>query len=309
MGRIKKLSIPIPPLPIQEEIVKILDNFTTLTAELQAELQARKTQYEYYRNALLDYKRDEFPCTPDNSVAHDNSPLKDSTEIRQNHEDLHTSTDCKSAIRVEWKTLEELFEIKNGYTPSTHNKNFWNNGTIPWFRMEDLRENGRILSDSIQHVTKEAVKGGKLFPANSIIVATTATIGEHALIIADSLANQQFTFLSKRKSLALLVNMKYIYYYMFRIDDWCKNHIHKGGFASVDMVGFKKLLIPIPPLSEQERIVAILDKFDALINDISIGLPLKLLLSKKNMSIIEINCLHLSKWKQYRYYETAKRRD
>jgi hypothetical protein len=47
--------------------------------------------------------------------------------------------------------------------------------------MEDIRQNGRILSDSIQHITFKAVKG-RLFPTNSIIIATTATIGEHALI-------------------------------------------------------------------------------------------------------------------------------
>ena len=49
------LTIPIPPLPVQEEIVRILDNFTELTAELTAELEARKKQYEYYRNALLSF--------------------------------------------------------------------------------------------------------------------------------------------------------------------------------------------------------------------------------------------------------------
>lgn len=99
---------------------------------------------------------------------------------------------------INWKMLSEVFDIKNGYTPSKANKEFWKNGTIPWFRMEDIRENGRILNDSIQHITPQAVKGGKLFPANSIIVATTATIGEHALITVDSLANQRFTFLSKK---------------------------------------------------------------------------------------------------------------
>ncbi|WP_143428262.1 restriction endonuclease subunit S, partial [Helicobacter pylori] len=79
---------------------------------------------------------------------------------------------------VEFKTLEEVFEIKNGYTPSKNNPEFWKNGTIPWFRMEDLRENGRILKDSIQHITPKALKGKKLFPKNSIIISTTATIGE-----------------------------------------------------------------------------------------------------------------------------------
>ena len=59
MGRIK---LPIPPLPVQEEIVRILDNFTNLTAklqsELQSELQARAKQYEYYRDTLLTFGDD-----------------------------------------------------------------------------------------------------------------------------------------------------------------------------------------------------------------------------------------------------------
>ncbi len=89
--------------------------------------------------------------------------------------------------------LKELFELRNGYTPSKAVAEFWDGGTIPWFRMEDIRTNGRILSDSIQHITPEAVKTAGLFDANSFIMATTATIGEHAWLIADSLANQQFT--------------------------------------------------------------------------------------------------------------------
>lgn len=169
--------------------------------------------------------------------------------------------------------MSEVFEIKNGYTPSKAKAEYWTNGTIPWFRMEDIRMNGRILSDSIQHITPEAVKGGRLFPANSIILATTATIGEHALIIADSLANQRFMNLSIRKSLAKALDMKFFFYYMFVVDEWCKNNTNTSGFASVDMVKFKNLLIPIPPMEEQQRIAAILDKFETLVNDISEGLP------------------------------------
>ena len=102
---------------------------------------------------------------------------------------------------VEWKTLGEVFELRNGYTPSKANPAFWEGGKIPWFRMEDIREHGRVLSDSIQHITPAAVKGKGLFEAGSFILATTATIGEHALLIADSLANQRFTNLKIRKSL------------------------------------------------------------------------------------------------------------
>ena len=157
----------------------------------------------------------------------------------------------------EWEadTMETIFDIKNGYTPSKSNPSFWDNGTIPWFRMEDIRKNGHILSDSIQHVTPSAVKNAGLFPAYSIIVATTATIGEHALIIVDSLANQQFTFLTKRKSFDNKLDMMYFHYFMFIIDEWCKKNTNAGGLLSVNMDSFKKLTIPYPSsLSEQKKI-------------------------------------------------------
>ena len=233
---IEKFEIPIPPPEVQGEIVKILDHFTDLAAELQAELQARKEQYEYYRNKLLTFVK-------------------------------------IGAQSVTWMRMCDLFDMRNGYTPSKTNVEYWENGTVPWFRMEDIRQNGRILSDSIQHITSSAVKGGRLFPANSFIIATTATIGEHALIIADSLANQQFTNLQVRKSLIDKVNIKFLYYYMYIVGAWCKNNTNVSGFASVDMKKFKKLLIPIPSISKQQRIVAILDKFEVLVNDLSQGLP------------------------------------
>ncbi|GAA8909642.1 restriction endonuclease subunit S [Helicobacter pylori] len=165
---------------------------------------------------------------------------------------------------VEFKTLEEVFEIRNGYTPSKNNPEFWKNGTIPWFRMEDLRENGRILKDSIQHITPKALKGKKLFPKNSIIISTTATIGEHALLIVDSLANQQFTFLSKKANCNLALDMKFFFYQCFLLGEWCKNNTNVSGFASVDMTAFKKYKFPIPPLEIQQEIVKILDAFTEL---------------------------------------------
>ncbi|MGN8482882.1 restriction endonuclease subunit S [Helicobacter pylori] len=165
---------------------------------------------------------------------------------------------------VEFKTLEEVFEIRNGYTPSKNNPEFWKNGTIPWFRMEDLRENGRILKDSIQHITPKALKGKKLFPKNSIIISTTATIGEHALLIVDSLANQRFTFLSKKANCDIALDMKFFFYQCFLLGEWCKNNTNVSGFASVDMTAFKKYKFPIPPLEIQQEIVTILDAFTEL---------------------------------------------
>ncbi|WP_455993859.1 restriction endonuclease subunit S [Porphyromonas endodontalis] len=162
--------------------------------------------------------------------------------------------------------LRYVFELRNGYTPSKKDLSYWSGGTIPWFRMEDIRKNGRILSDSIQHITSKAVKGGGLFSANSFILATTATIGEHALLIADSLANQQFTNLKVRKSLMDKFDMKFLFYYMYKIGEWCKNSVNTTCFSSVNIDELKSQMIPLFTLSDQKAIAEYLDKATAEID-------------------------------------------
>ena len=242
---LKKLLIPLPTFSVQLEIVRILDKFTTL----EAELDCRKWQYEYYRNQLL------------------------SLDV-MNGEGQRTNN-------VTWLTLGEVFETRNGYTPSKANAAFWKNGTIPWFRMEDIRANGGVLKDSIQHVTPQAIKGKGLFMAGSIIMATTATIGEHALITVDALANQRFTNFRVRNSMVDKLLTKFVYYYFFVIDEWCKQNVNVSSFPSVEIERLKKQPFPIPPLAEQQRIVSILDKFEALTTSISEGLPKEIELRRK----------------------------
>ena len=176
---------------------------------------------------------------------------------------------------VEWKTLDEIFYLKNGYTPSKGVKEYWENGSIPWFRMEDIRENGRILNTALQKVSESAVKGGKLFPANSIIIATSATIGEHALITIPFLANQRFTVLSLKPEYIDKFNIYFLYHYCFTLDNWCQKNTTMSSFASVDMNGFRKFPIPIPPLSVQTEIVRILDALTALTSELTSELILR----------------------------------
>lgn len=222
--------IPIPSISEQERIVGILDTFTASIDNIKAQIEQRRKQYEHYRNTLLTFNKDDES--------------------------------------VEWKTLGEVFNTRNGYTPSTTNEKFWKEGTIPWFKMEDIRDKGNILSDSYLHITPLAVKGKGLFKSNSIILATSATIGEHALILTDFLCNQRFTNFSLKEKYSDEVDMKFIYYYMFIIDEWCKQHINQGGFASVDMTGLYNLTIPIPSLARQQEIVSILDTFEASITNL-----------------------------------------
>ncbi|MCR2111436.1 restriction endonuclease subunit S [Campylobacter upsaliensis] len=182
---------------------------------------------------------------------------------------------------LELVSLGELFTIKNGYTPSKTKAEFWECGTIPWFRMEDIQKNGRILKDSIQHITPQAVKDGKLFPANSIIIATTATIGEHALVIVDYLSNQRFTCLIPQVNCCDKLSMRFMFYYGFILGEWCRNNVNKSAFPSVKMDKFKKFQIPLPPLAVQNEIVEILDKFDTLTNDLTSGIPAEIEARKK----------------------------
>ena len=175
---------------------------------------------------------------------------------------------------VEYKKLKEIFNTKNGYTPSKSNESYWENGTIPWFRMEDIRENGHILSDSIQHVNLNAIKG-ELFPANSIIVATSATVGEHALITVPSLANQRFTYLMLKHEYANAFDIKFLFYYCYKLDLWCLSHLNQGSFPSVDMKQFSQFEIPVPPLAIQNEIVKLLDNFTELTAELTAELALR----------------------------------
>ena len=149
-------------------------------------------------------------------------------------------------------------------TPSRKNPEYWENGTIPWFRLADIRGGDRILTEAIENVSPSAVKNSGLFPANTIIISTLATIGEHALMKVPGLCNQQLTALTLREKYAALFNIKFLFYYTFVLADWCKKNTMNSSFASVDMKQFKRFGFPMPPLEVQDEIVRILDSFTEL---------------------------------------------
>ncbi|WP_418459668.1 restriction endonuclease subunit S [Bacteroides sp.] len=165
--------------------------------------------------------------------------------------------------------IDDVFELRNGYTPSKNVNQYWENGVIPWFRMEDIRANGGILSDSIQHITPQAVKGGGLFVPYSIILATTATIGVHAMVIADSLANQRFTNFSIRKSLIDKYDSYFIYYAFYKIDEWSLKNTNSGGLLSVDIKGLLKQPFLTPSKTEQQQIASYFKSLDVLIQSVT----------------------------------------
>lgn len=249
-----QFEIPLPPLPIQEEIVKILDRFAEYTAELQAELQARKEQYEYYRNLLLT-----------NNFAYGSAD--DKQKITGN-------------AREEWKwmTLGEVCEkITSGGTPNTQKSSYYG-GNIPWLRTQEV--DFCNITDTGVKITEEGLNNSsaKWIPANCVIVAMYgATVGKTGINKIPLTTNQACCNLQINSEIALY---KYVYYYLSNKYEYIKS-LGQGSQTNISAKIVKNLQISIPPLAEQQRIVSILDKFEALVSDLTQGLPAEIAASQE----------------------------
>ena len=248
----EKISIPLPPLPIQEEIVKILDSFTELEAELelklQAELEARKKQYEYYRNKLL-------------------TPVEYNGRWYLNGKE------------VEWKKLGEVGIFYNGLTGKS--KNDFTNGNAKYVTYMNVYSNIEIDTNIEDYVKiNENEQQNRIEYGDVLFTGSSETPDECGISsvltkhVDEPLYLNSFCFGFRLydKSIFLPGFLKYL----FRSAE-LRKQIGKTANGvtrfNVSKKLFAQITIPIPPLSEQERIVAILDKFDALVNDLTSGLP------------------------------------
>ena len=236
------VKLTLPPLEEQKAIAEWLDVKCEEIDRLIATQQRRIELLQELRQSIIT-RAVTRGINPD-------VPLRDS------------GIDWIGQIPAHWSDLRLRFvcALRNGYTPSKANPDFWENGVIPWYRMEDIRESGRKLNAAKQYITEEAVKGGGLFEAGSFILATTATIGEHALLIVDSLANQRFTNLKIRKSLNEALCQDYFFYYLFVIDEYCKTTTRTATFPAVNMEDLKNFHVVFPPYSEQREIVTHIER-------------------------------------------------
>ncbi len=239
---IKYLQIPIPPICEQEAIVEYLDN---VIAEIDKAIEAKERII-----AALEERRKIIITEAVTRGINPNVPLRES------------GIEWLGQIPAHWETIpvRHVFEFRNGYTPSKINPSFWSNGTIPWFRMEDIRKSGRKLERAIQYITPAALNNGGTFDAGSFIMAIcTASIGEHAMLIADSLVNQRFANLKIRKSLSARFDSQFIFYYMYVLGKYCRDTANTTTFQYADMTLVKNFLVPIPSLEEQKNLVEYLD--------------------------------------------------
>ena len=243
-----KFEVPVPPLEIQEAIVEILDKFTNLEAELEAELEARTLQYEYYRGSLFGALKD--PATGLPAIAG------------------LVKTLCPDG--VEYRSLKDVV-AKNygGGTPSKSKAEYWGGG-IPWASVGDLSDDVLEVTDTRSKITEEGVKGSStnVVPAGSVIVAIKINPGRMKIAGMDLAINQDIRGLVLNDSM----NARFLTYYF-------RTLVFAGHGTIVKSITNKHLMetkIPVPPMEIQEAIVDILDRFDALTSSLSEGLPAEL---------------------------------
>ena len=180
---------------------------------------------------------------------------------------------------VEWKKLGEVaIKISSGGTPKTGVREYYENGNIPWLRTQEV--NFCEIYDTEIKITELGLKNSsaKIIPPNCVIMAMYgATVGKVAINKIPLSTNQACANIQVNDKIA---NTRYIFYYLSKQYKFIKS-LGTGSQTNINSKIVQDLNIPIPPLSEQERIVAILDKFDALVNDISQGLPAEIEARKK----------------------------
>lgn len=245
----KSIKLSMPPLSEQSAIVSYLDRVTSQLDEAIAQQQR-----------MIDLLNERKQIIIQHAVTKGLDP---------NAEMVESGVEWIGMMPKGWKAtpLRFVFEIRNGYTPSKNDPSFWTNGTIPWYRMEDIRKNGRILKEAHQYVTRKAVNGKGTFSAGSYIMAIcTASIGEHAMLIADSLANQRFANFKIYQSLSDKYLPMFLFYYFYVIGDFCRHNENSTCFQYVDMPALKRFPILMPSIEEQQKIVEFLDSNLAYLN-------------------------------------------
>lgn len=233
-----KIKVPIPPLPVQEEIVRILDNFTDLTAELQAELQARAKQYEYYHNRLTDF-----------------SNRKD----------------------IEWCSVGDYFTFKNGinkdkgcFGSGDYIVNFTDVYNHRWITRDVLK--GRVETEEKDLKAYDAKYGDVFFTRTS---ETKEDIGMVSALVddIDRCVFSGFVLRARPNTDNWLPKFCSYYFSSHKIRMEIVRYASFTTRALTSGPRLSKLMIPLISKEEQQKIVDILDNFVELCNGFEDGIP------------------------------------
>ena len=233
---VAKLRCPIPPLEVQREIVRILDQFTTLEAELEAELEARRAQYEHYRNHLLSYE----------------------------------SLATRSPVKV--VKLGDVIAISRGASPRPISKYVTQGEGIPWIKIGDVDPRGKFVTSAAECITSAgAEKSRKVLPGD-FILSNSMSFGRPYILQIEGCVHDGWLILSNVADHWIPDFL----YHSLRTDNVQRQFAQLASGGTVRNLNsrvIESVELPLPPKVVQEEIVNMLDRFDALVNDISSGLP------------------------------------
>ncbi|WQR69684.1 restriction endonuclease subunit S [Helicobacter pylori] len=248
---LKKITIPIPPLEIQQEIVKILDAFTELNTELNTELKARKKQYQYYQNMLLDF----------NDINQSRKDAKERLAQKTYPKRLKTLLQTLAPKGVEFRKLGEVCEIIRGKRVTK--KEILDKGKYP------VVSGGIGFMGYLNEYNREE---------NTITIAQYGTAGfvnwQNQKFWANDVC---FSVIPKET----LIN-RYLYYVLTNMQNYLYSISNRSAIPySISSNNIMQITIPIPPLEIQQEIVKILDQFLALTTDLLAGIPAEIKARKK----------------------------
>lgn len=261
---LENYQIPIPPLAVQQEIVRILDNFTELTAELTkeltTELAARKQQYEYYRDKLLSFEEG----------------------------------------KAEWKTLGEVGVLLRGN--GLPKSDFTETGIPAIHYGQIYTYYGTYTTKTISFVSLETAKKLRKVNHGDVVITNTSEniedVGKAVVYLGneEAVTGGHATIFKPSKE---ITGKFFAYFTQTSHFSNQKRKLAKGTkVIDVSANDMAKIIIPIPSLEEQERIVAILDKFDTLTTSISEGLPKEIALRKKQYEYYRDCLLNFPKYNE-----------
>ena len=224
-----RLMIPIPPLEIQREIVRILDNFTKLTAELTAELIARKTQYDFYRDKLLTFES-----------------------------------------KIQLLSLKDIAKFSYGYTDKAQE-----HGDTRFLRITDISEDGTLKPDGAKYIQLNEESRKYLVKKGDLLLARTGATYGKTLYVPDDSPAVYASFLIKIELDNSKILNRYYWHFSKSNQYWrqAEKLVSKGGQQQFNTNAVERVVVPVPPLDVQNRIVNVLDNFEKICSDLNIGLP------------------------------------
>lgn len=235
-SRLMGFKIPVPPTEVQREIVRILDYFTDLEAVLEAELEARTRQYSHYRDFLMQFEPNS----------------------------------------IESATLGKLTRIVRGASPRPIQAFLTSDPSgVPWIKIGDVAAGSKFITVTAERVTEQgASKSRRVYPGD-FVLSNSMSFGRPYISQIEGCVHDGWLVISHFSDYFLPDFL----YHLLRSSTVQREFARRAGSGTVQNLNadiVRSVVVPVPALEEQRRIVEILDRFDALVNDMSVGLPAEL---------------------------------